>query len=460
METRRRAYCLTRVYPEGGARSFFGGWPMAPEGFRWPVKDGRAMPFLAQIDTADLPRPLLVSVPEGILYFFLDPYLADGYADGGSIVFVPGRPSLVRQQSPAPLPLIGEHDEAALYGGWTFRWRSAAWHPFARPNSPKYEIAFAPFEDESGPSWGEPGYDSRASDEMHERVKANRKAALARRLGAAMFALREREEKSDYFREPMLLFDPQQELRDSDRLHGKAYGPMRPLYEDWPRTWAFVGCHLAALREPNAFLLRALTGDLRKQFLAEVEKWCAKAIAAGATTRLTPEERKAYRSWVSGRYLKHRKAWSELFEGVGWKPGFLLRLFGRPDPDPQRIEAERSAHQAIWSGLLDPMLHSVLDATSICLDAEVKDRTLVSPAMLDDYACELQSYGFHQMFGFGKSIQNAADENRDKLLLLQLTTDYGMFWMFGDCGAIQIWIDREDLAAGRFERATITLEGG
>jgi uncharacterized protein YwqG len=42
---------------------------------------------------------------------------------------------------------------------------------------------------------------------------------------------------------------------------------------------------------------------------------------------------------------------------------------------------------------------------------------------------------------------------------MQLDTDYGMDWMWGDCGVLQYWITPEDLAERRFDRVHATLEG-
>jgi uncharacterized protein YwqG len=64
------------------------------------------------------------------------------------------------------------------------------------------------------------------------------------------------------------------------------------------------------------------------------------------------------------------------------------------------------------------------------------------------------------MFGYGTNVQNAAEQNIDKILLLQLYSDGAMSWMFGDVGTVQYWISREDLRARRFDRVVVTLEGG
>jgi len=42
---------------------------------------------------------------------------------------------------------------------------------------------------------------------------------------------------------------------------------------------------------------------------------------------------------------------------------------------------------------------------------------------------------------------------------MQFDTDYGMDWMWGDCGVLQYWITPQDLKARRFDRVIVTLEG-
>lgn len=70
-----------------------------------------------------------------------------------------------------------------------------------------------------------------------------------------------------------------------------------------------------------------------------------------------------------------------------------------------------------------------------------------------------QTAGRHQMLGAGLDVQNApAEFGGAHVLLMQLDTDYGLGWMFGDCGVLQYWIAPDDLAAGRFDRAFLTLD--
>jgi hypothetical protein len=65
----------------------------------------------------------------------------------------------------------------------------------------------------------------------------------------------------------------------------------------------------------------------------------------------------------------------------------------------------------------------------------------------------------HQMLGLGEVVQVAADEMKDRyILLLQLGPDRALDWLIGEMGPLQYWITPEDLAAKRFENTVLTIE--
>jgi uncharacterized protein YwqG len=65
----------------------------------------------------------------------------------------------------------------------------------------------------------------------------------------------------------------------------------------------------------------------------------------------------------------------------------------------------------------------------------------------------------HQMLGEGKLVQVAADDMKERyLLLLQLGHDPALDWLIGEMGPLQYWITPEDLAAKRFENTVLTIE--
>ena len=63
------------------------------------------------------------------------------------------------------------------------------------------------------------------------------------------------------------------------------------------------------------------------------------------------------------------------------------------------------------------------------------------------------------MLGEGVVVQRAADEMKDRyVLLLQLGRDQALDWLIGEMGPLQYWITPEDLAAKRFENTILTIE--
>ena len=66
----------------------------------------------------------------------------------------------------------------------------------------------------------------------------------------------------------------------------------------------------------------------------------------------------------------------------------------------------------------------------------------------------------HQMLGHPPSIQDdTLLRAKRQILLLQVDSDYGMQWIWGDVGHLQFWILPEDLSAGNFDEVEITFAG-
>src|SRR5262245_8860661 len=81
LATARQAILFRQHFPprhDVSTLSFFGGVPIAPRGFRWPLSNGPAKPkpfnFVMQIDCAAVPEAArLDMLPDrGVLYFFQD----------------------------------------------------------------------------------------------------------------------------------------------------------------------------------------------------------------------------------------------------------------------------------------------------------------------------------------------------------------------------------------------------
>ncbi|MEI6574372.1 MAG: DUF1963 domain-containing protein [Alphaproteobacteria bacterium] len=427
----RPAIYISKSFPQPGSLSFFGGSPIAPHDFVWPVDEslGLAKPFLAQIHLADLPKPLPVGMPrKGILYFFLDLAMLEGGESGGNVIYKEDMRELRMVQPSLPVPALGD-EPTSLHGGWTFRWQSAPWQPFAMDRFPKFDLAFLPFRDIPSPE-----YSSRIPDGLYEKIdeliEKSIESALRACFGPEDSARRVRQDYTDY--EFSVLFEAEHLMYP----RAEKFGGLSPLYAQWPHAWGTVGLYLADFFRRDRYSSEPPPLPVYDKFLAECQKWIDQAKREGFYTALTPEQRQAFRDWAREQHCQHRLAW-------------------RAD----MYSEEGKAHQKIYMGLENNFHHAAQDAIAYYLASGQRD-DLLDKAAQDDFLAQMEPSRPHQMFGYGVDYQYNAERTKGKLLLLQLNTDYPMMWMFADCGNLQFWIDPNDLAARRFDKVTVTIAGG
>jgi Domain of unknown function (DUF1963) len=88
-----------------------------------------------------------------------------------------------------------------------------------------------------------------------------------------------------------------------------------------------------------------------------------------------------------------------------------------------------------------------------------KDAAKLIPAEVVAALAQRHSARKHQMLGEGQVVQVAADDMKERyILLLQLGPDATLNWTVGEMGPLQYWITPEDLAARRFENTLLTIE--
>jgi len=133
-------------------------------------------------------------------------------------------------------------------------------------------------------------------------------------------------------------------------------------------------------------------------------------------------------------------------------------------PSGPKGESLGPSHEYGW---IQQSLSSGIDA---CL-GYARDAKDLFPAellpLIEDrhrpYRGDDASYGFvrHQLLGAPRAVQTAVEEyGATHILLAQFDHDPGCLWHWGDTGVLQFWITRQDLAALRFDRAIMTMEGG
>jgi uncharacterized protein YwqG len=80
-------------------------------------------------------------------------------------------------------------------------------------------------------------------------------------------------------------------------------------------------------------------------------------------------------------------------------------------------------------------------------------------AFMEPYWRGLDSNRPHRMGGIHDAVQSNPHEGpTSQVLLFQITTDYAMHWVFGDCGAYYVFIDTDRLAANDFSKLRTDFE--
>lgn len=428
----RPALYLSKTYPKPGALSFFGGSPIAPPDFAWPVDDslGVAKPFLGQIHMPDLKGPLPDEMPrQGILYFFLDLAMLEGGKSDGNVIYIETVNDMRVIEPPMPVPPLGD-GSSSLNGGWTFSWDSADWQPFAMDRFPKFDLAFLPFFDIDAPE-----YSPRITDDVYDKINALIRSAIQgaiqQHYGPEESALRSRRSHTDFEFSSLLDERYMMYVRSV-----KQFGGISPLYAQWPHAWGSVGLYLSRFFERERYGKKPPQHPLYGAFVAECREWTDRAKREGFYVALKPEERDQFRAWVREKQRKHFLGWSS-----------------------DMNSEEGQAHQKIWSGLEHNFHGSAQDAIAYYVSTNER-HVLLDQAAQNDFLGLMESSPPHQMFGYGFDYQRKPEECAGKYLLLQLNSDYPMMWMFADSGNLQFWIDPQDLAARRFDKVIVTMDGG
>lgn len=402
--------------------SYFGGLPIVPDEFDWPTVHNRKgllerLNFMAQIDCSDLPpgpgRDLL---PEkGYLYFFAP--MSDTFGADAMHFVTRYEPRHVTQKwQPLDMPftakILGSDPIDEILRG-------------KRTHYDRVEVEFA---------WIEEPTDAEV-------------AARAGEGHAFEVADKIRTERVEAFYGPQIAPDP---------LLSAHHAPKDTLwapYPGFPANWH------------SARIVRKLVEAYHREETADVT---AQLKALGDVAEDDPE---AKRLRVVQRELSAfgSKMFNAFFPTVhaGLKEydapppelkqqilAFLedLRVNGMPSSSARRPHRRQlplvmndwlsiAAIQGAEGGLTDP-----------------DGAALIGPDVVAALSPRHLSRS-HQMLGKGEVVQVAADEMKDRyLLLLQLGPDMALNWTVGEMGPLQYWITPEDLAAKRFQNAILTIE--
>jgi hypothetical protein len=463
------ALVLRRIFPprqdRAQATSFLGGRPRLPARLAWPTTaDGRGLTFLGQIDLARLPEsPCRRFLPgRGALLFFANTSddLTGVEAPGGAAVLhVEEDPRDLPPRDPPPHVMPACGPDAHFHFPWLCEHRGSATDgPREFPLWPVEVHAMRLYAE--APIFGDELTPAQA-EEYSERAEAGQWAAYEAAFGPPALW----EYPTWWTEEDRSRLGPDYPLALAER--GRLWFPDAA----WPYAWIHVQIFAARLLDHLRNLklraerdLAAATGD-RSPFArrlrgltsleAEAAAWHERALKAGPASAAGARDRAAFRGWVE---RLDRPAASPLARIIGRMQGSAVRDERLPDLGPERVN--RMTEQAFVAGADACLGYAPDGAWASLLPPEIR------PAVLgrhEPFARRKHRDGLmvrHHLLGRGRDVQGAPGRaEASHVLLAQFDTDEGMFWMWGDCGVLQVWITPEDLAARRFERCVTTLEG-
>jgi uncharacterized protein YwqG len=457
---RSPAILLHRIYaPQTAAQSgsFFGGLPALPPELEWPrTSGGVPLHFLCQIDCADI--GWRTSLPaKGVLFFFgrddeeqlwgeacpaddcrvlyapdgsgLDPSIVPpedlppiggDYPRSicGEIVGEGAVPSLHVKWPIEPLPMdsfpdksglpevVRESDRSSRRFNREFRLRK-----FVRVFLPRMRM----FPRPSGPS-----PDEQVWDRYEEILPIARASAFEDATG------------QEIWEQPELAFSGQQ----ARRLFGD---------ESFPQRWIFIHFFARAVlrrhRSSRRYDTPAPTaeeldeearGEARLD--EEAEAWLDRSHAGSLDAIPDADVRREFRDWAAD--IKRRP--DDL------SPGYHSLDWSR-----------KAAAWAIraWAGNAE-LANKIPPSVYECVGDLFRINSVQRGADGDWY-----SFQFAQMLGHAPASQESMPANDPEICLLNLASDSGIGWSFGDAGECSFWIDRDDLARCDFSRVRGTIEG-
>lgn len=423
---RRPAIMMRRPYPPldlPRRNSHLGGRPSLPTGFDWPrTSSGTPLHFLVQIDCAELPPSGGVLPKSGVLFFFARVDEEMLWGDDGEpahdycrVLFAPtiaDRPG----DPPEDLPAI-------MGGGF-----GSAFADFRLPDEPpvrlyhEWQVEFHPIHswpDASALEWIEdPALrrDPAARELAHKRAQEYQAVVHAAREAQATRILGWPDKIDPSWGKPLVV---------EKRFPLPTASADRPF----PQLWIFIDR-----------LARNLVAETVKR-----EGWWSPPPPGSRSTGLSPSElqkiRDAAMTWVR-MAARHSL---DTAPDRGTSAEFAAWL--------QSLAVESSMHygmvgHAFWRGMPSVMQYSASLPSAAAQIPHVYFR------QTEDHRAH------HQMLGNARASQQARPFERDEVLLLQLESDYGVDFMFCDCGHATFWMHKDDLAARRFDKVTASTDGG
>jgi hypothetical protein len=388
-----------------------------PPGIDWPrTSGGVPLHFLAQIDCTELPATDGVLPGSGVLFFFarIDEEMLWGDDDPKNdcrVLFAP-RLGTADADVPADLP--------ALMGGYSDLQRDFALQGDPPVNLyPRWSLAFRPID-----SWPDASAIDYRLPNFVDYQEAVRQARAAEAMQALGLAAEERQRPS---------WERNRDPKEAIALPPDAAG------RSFPQVWVMVD-RIARylLAGPIAALRNRSDAAPGSQVDRAALQWITLAKQHGWDEAVDPVSAAAFVAWLT----------TLAGTGVHLRSGVVTAV-----NVGMRSAVQFAADSPRAAALIPPLYYRELEARHLPVTAE-KNRS--NPA-------ETQwrlSNSYHQLLGNAGSTQQARSVVRDDVLLLQLNSDYGVNFMFCDVGEVEFWINKDDLAARRFDRVFATTCGG
>jgi uncharacterized protein YwqG len=422
---RRARLAIKHIFPPRlpqRSMSYFGGLPIVPDDFDWPTihnRDGRLerLTFMAQIDCADLPAgPARDLFPgKGYLYFFAP--MTDTFGPDAAHFVVRYEPRRATQTwEPLDMPFTGEIEpDDAMDAVWRGK----------RTHYDRVEIEFG---------WiAEPG-----DDEVASRSAEGHAFQVAETIRA---------ERMDAF------YGPPPALSSLLSVYQAPKDALWIPYAGFPINWK------------TARIIRKFVEAYHRE---ETEDVASRLKAVDEVSADHPEAQRL-------RTLQHELSMFSSKMSAAFRPTIsgLVKDYEAPPDDVKtqilafledlRIHGMPSSKERTYLHLRLPSVLRQWVATAAIHGAEGAltdpDGAVLVPPEAVAALADRHTPRTHHMLGEGEVVQVAADEMKDRyVLLLQFGPDKALEWTRGEMGPLQYWITPEDLAAKRFENTVLTIE--
>ena len=418
------AFFLLKSIYNTGKLSYFGGYPTLPKNIKWPTTMYRGkvvqLPFLAQINLADLSEIQEELPKTGILYFFYD-ITFDEFPKKNPVCVVYSDSICNEITLPIIEMLPSFNDEMMMMGLFLYSNEEIIEsHP--RACYPKYEITPVKFKDIDNPiySYNEESRDDRQDDRRDEQDRIiSDQIGLTYKINCC----------DDQYNTYLSIYEVVGRESLPQWLVGQIeYRGNRiesgTFVENWPQAWLHI-----------EFFCTILTRELKRrnklqevndnyQLLLELKKendnWLNQSKLQSFDQKSPKNISSDFKNWVTNSYLTSINDTS--------KSDVLFNI---------RYAIEES-------------MKSFTDACNWLIDLTTNGTSTFNKIELEPH--QVLGYGINEGAGFYDE-----DSYQDSILLLQLGFDDTMMWGFGDLNCIKFRISRKDLQELRFDKATMEL---